>query len=506
MRLAIVGTGLIGGSFALAARQAGWATEIVGIDADASRAAAAVAAGIVDQAASTVPVAADAVLLAVPCNRIADWVIRLADHPGIVFDAGSVKGPIIERVREALGAVPARFVPGHPIAGSERSGPAAAHAGLFDGHETILTPTPGTDPGAVEQVARWWQTLGARVTRMAAAEHDRILALTSHLPHLVAFAYLQRVAPAHLAHAAGGFRDFSRIAASDPAMWAPIFSLNRVAVLAELDGLQGELERIRALIAAGDEAGLAALIDHARTRRRAFQSAPAGDAAVGADGAAPVIAIDGPSGSGKGTIASLLAQRLGWRLLDSGALYRIVAACALDRDVSLDDPAALAALAMDLEITFEGERVLADGADLTLVIRTEEVSQGASRVAALQPVRDAILGLQRNLRRPPGLVADGRDMGTVVFPDAELKVFLDASAEVRAERRYNQLKNKGLSVSLGALLASIRERDERDRRRAVAPLRPARDAVLIDSTRLAVDEVLAEVLEAARVRGLITRT
>jgi len=506
MRLAVVGTGLIGGSFALAARQAALSTEIVGIEPDAHRAAAAVAAGIVDRVVDTVPDDADAVLLAVPCNLIAEWVVRLADHPGVVFDAGSVKAAIVERVRVELGALPRRFVPCHPIAGSERSGPAAAHAGLFDGHETILTPSTETDPAAVDKVAHWWQTLGARVTRMAPDEHDRILALTSHLPHLVAFAYLQRIEPEHLAHAAGGFRDFSRIAASDPAMWAPIFSLNRAAVLAELDGLQMELERTRALIVASDEAGLAALIERARTRRLAFQSASAGSAPGTAAGSIPVIAIDGPSGSGKGTIASLLAQRLGWHLLDSGALYRIVAAAALDRGVSLEDPDALAALALGLEIAFEGERVVVDGADLTLVIRTEEVSQGASRVAALQPVRDAILDLQRSLRRPPGLVADGRDMGTVVFRDAELKVFLDASAEVRAERRYNQLKNKGLSVSLAALLANIRERDERDRRRAVAPLRPAEDSVLIDSTAMAVDEVLAQVLEAARVRGLVIRT
>ena len=145
-------------------------------------------------------------------------------------------------------------------------------------------------------------------------------------------------------------------------------------------------------------------------------------------------------------------------------------------------------------------------ADLTRAIRTEESSQGASQVAVLQPVRDAILDVQRAQCRPPGLVADGRDMGTVVFPEAPLKVFLDASAEVRAERRYNQLKNNGLSVSLAALLANIRERDERDRRRAVAPLRPAEDSVLIDSTELSIDEVLGRVLEAARVRGLVART
>jgi cytidylate kinase len=220
----------------------------------------------------------------------------------------------------------------------------------------------------------------------------------------------------------------------------------------------------------------------------------------------PVITIDGPSGSGKGTIAALLAEHLGWHLLDSGALYRIVAAVALARGIPLDDADALASMAAGLDIVFGADCIRVDGEDLSLRIREEEVSAGASRVAVLQPVRDAILALQRGQRRPPGLVADGRDMGTVVFPEAPLKVYLDATAEVRAERRYNQLKNKGLSVSLAALLASIQERDERDRRRAVAPLRPAPDAILIDSTKMSIEAVLSRVLDEAGSRGLTPST
>lgn len=219
-------------------------------------------------------------------------------------------------------------------------------------------------------------------------------------------------------------------------------------------------------------------------------------------GVVPVIAIDGPSGSGKGTLCALLARHLGWHLLDSGALYRIVAAVALNRGLPLDDGARLAETARALAVRFDGARVEVDGADLTDQIRTEAVSEGSSKVAALVPVREAILDLQRAQRRAPGLVADGRDMGTVVFPDAPLKVFLDASVEVRAERRYNQLKNKGLSVSLAGLLASIRERDERDRGRAVAPLHPAADAILIDSTAMSIDEVLQRVIDEAAAREL----
>ena len=215
-----------------------------------------------------------------------------------------------------------------------------------------------------------------------------------------------------------------------------------------------------------------------------------------------VIAIDGPSGSGKGTLAALLARRLGWHLLDSGALYRIVAAAAMARDLQLDDGKSLAVMAASLNIRFEPDGVWVDGEDLTATIRSEAVSSGSSRVAALTPVRQAILEQQRGMCRSPGLVADGRDMGTVVFPEAKLKIFLDASPQVRAQRRYNQLKNKGLSVNLRALLESIQERDARDRGRAVSPLRPANDAILLDSTGMSIDTVFERVYAEAVARRL----
>ncbi|WP_295390227.1 (d)CMP kinase [uncultured Thiodictyon sp.] len=212
----------------------------------------------------------------------------------------------------------------------------------------------------------------------------------------------------------------------------------------------------------------------------------------------PVVTIDGPSGTGKGTLAVLLAARLGWQCLDSGALYRVLGLAAARRGIDLDDAPALAALAGNLGVSFVGGRVLLDGADLGDAIRTETAGMAASRVAVHPGVRAALLEWQRRQACPPGLVADGRDMGTVVFPRAGLKVFLDASAQVRAERRYKQLREKGLDANLPALVEEIAERDARDRNRAVAPLRAAADAVMVDSTALSINDVFDLVVEEVR--------
>ncbi len=215
----------------------------------------------------------------------------------------------------------------------------------------------------------------------------------------------------------------------------------------------------------------------------------------------PVITIDGPSGSGKGTIAQRLAEQLGWHLLDSGAIYRVLSLAALHHDVELDSEAALVPLAANLEVQFqvEGElvKVILEGEDVSRTIRTEEVGNAASKIAAFPRVREALLRRQRAFRQAPGLIADGRDMGTVVFPEADVKIFLDASAEERAQRRYKQLQDKGFDVNFERLLTEIRERDDRDRNRAVAPLKPAEDALVVDSTSMTIDEVLATVLAYA---------
>lgn len=217
----------------------------------------------------------------------------------------------------------------------------------------------------------------------------------------------------------------------------------------------------------------------------------------------PVVAIDGPGGAGKGSVAAAVADELGWHLLDSGALYRAVGVCARWRGVAEDDATALVAMVQSLTIRFTSAGVTVDGEELGDAIRGDEAARTASRIAALAPVRAALLCAQRALRMPPGLVADGRDMATVVFPDALVKIFLTASARERARRRIEQLKRlkqAGPSVSLPRLLESIRERDERDRTRPVAPLVQAPDAVTIDSTSLSIEEVARRVLVLVAVR------
>ena len=215
-----------------------------------------------------------------------------------------------------------------------------------------------------------------------------------------------------------------------------------------------------------------------------------------------MVAVDGPAASGKGTIAERVATVLGYRYLDSGALYRLVALKALRTGADVDDPAALAALARGLDATFTGGRLGLDGEDVTDAVRDEAVSAAASRVAVHAPVRAALLERQRAFRVPPGLVADGRDMGTVVFPDAAVKVFVTASADERARRRHRQLAQRGIDVNIQSLLCDIRERDARDGSRAVAPLVPAADAAVVDTTELTIDAAVEAVLARVRAAGL----
>jgi CMP/dCMP kinase len=225
------------------------------------------------------------------------------------------------------------------------------------------------------------------------------------------------------------------------------------------------------------------------------------------DQSAMVITIDGPSGSGKGTLSQMLARHLGFHLLDSGALYRLVALAAMKRNLDISNEQIVTPVALNLNVRFtisdHSMSVLLDDENVTEAIRQEVVGMGASQIAAYVGVRSALLERQRAFAVPPGLVADGRDMGTIVFPDAVAKIFLTASAEARAERRFKQLQQKGEYVDKAALIADIRERDTRDSSRPVSPLKPAEDAVIIDSTHMGIDEVFNEMLKVVKAKTVV---
>lgn len=225
----------------------------------------------------------------------------------------------------------------------------------------------------------------------------------------------------------------------------------------------------------------------------------------------PVITIDGASGTGKGTVTHIVAKKLGWHLLDSGVLYRVLALAAQNKQISLADEAVLAPLAESLDVRFvevelgKSLSVFLEKQDVTNIIRTETVGNAASKVAAFPKVRTALFNRQRAFRQSPGLVADGRDMGTVIFTDAILKIFLTASPEERASRRYNQLNAQGIHVNLSALVKELYERDKRDQERAVAPLKPAPDAIIIDTDPLTIEQVVARIMIEAKQKGITVK-
>jgi len=517
MCVLIVGLGLIGGSVARALRQNEVCRSIVACGRDEAPLRKAQAEGVIDDWSTDLACVAglaDLIVIAVPTLSVRPILVLLQRHArqdAIITDAASVKGSVVADVRAVYGMDHDFFVPAHPIAGSEKSGYEASSATLYMQRKVILTPVQRTSALAVDAVTFLWQRLGADVHIMDVEKHDSVLAATSHLPHLLAYSLVNTLTQQQLSddifrYAAGGFAGFTRIASSDPSMWRDIFLANGPATVAVLDAYMAQLSRMRQALLEKDASFMMDRFINAKTARDQFiarhfnkselgENAPDGQVS-GAFSAAPVLTIDGPGGSGKGTISTRVAAVLGWHFLDSGALYRLLGLAARKAGVSTGDESGLRALAevMDIHFDLEGGGIWLDGQEVSDRLRDEVAGAAASEVAACPAVREALLERQYQFRQWPGLVADGRDMGTVVFPDAQVKVFLTASAEERAKRRYKQLIDKGIDVNLSALFLDIQARDERDSSRSISPLKPADDAVTVDTTALTIDQVVAQVL------------
>jgi cytidylate kinase len=521
-RVLIVGLGLIGGSVARGLRSRHACGAIYACDRDAESLRRAKADGVIDEWAtqlSEIAPKADIIFIAVPTLSFRSVLRELKNNvskDAIITDAASVKGSVVTDLLAEFPEGNPHFVPGHPIAGSEQSGYVASIGGLFEQRKVILTPLADTSPLALATIRELWAVLDSEVHDMSVDSHDSVLAATSHLPHLLAYALVNTLSGQQqvddiFRYAAGGFAGFTRIASSDPAMWRDIFLANGRATVEVLDTYLQELSRMRQAILAGDGAFMQSRFESAREARQHFARLHFAESSDNADGGAvlsyendaiPVLTIDGPGGAGKGTISTQIARTLGWHYLDSGALYRLLGIAATRDGVSLQDEQGLLDLALSMDVRFEadGGKVWLDGREVTDALRQETAGAVASRLAVIPSVRAALLGRQQQLRQPPGLVADGRDMGTVVFPDAQVKVFLTASAEERAKRRYKQLIDKGIDVNLSALFLDIKARDERDSLRSISPLKPAEDAVLVDTTELSIDQVVAKVLNLVRGR------
>jgi len=516
MRVLIIGLGLIGGSVARGLRSRGLCKAIDACGRDPKPLQLAARQGVIDawstDLAELAP-RADIILIAVPTlsvRRILSLLESLLSEHTIVTDAASVKGSVIEDLRAVFGQIPSMFVPGHPIAGSEQSGYEASNELLFTDRKVILTPLEETDAQALRVVQELWQGLGAQISSMSVRDHDAVLASTSHLPHLLAYTLVNTLSSQSLTddifrYAAGGFAGFTRIAGSDPVMWRDIFLANGPATVAVLDAYTDELARMREALVRSDGEALEGAFSKAKAARSHFvEQYYKPEQGSSQQMPAAVLTIDGPGGSGKGTISAQLAQLLGWHYLDSGALYRLLGIAAKRARVATNDANDLLALLDDISIRFEASdgSVWLGEEEVSSELRQEAAGTLASEVAVVPAVRAALLARQHQFRQAPGLVADGRDMGTVVFPDALLKIFLTASPEERANRRYKQLIAKGNDVNLSALFLDIKARDERDSNRAASPLKPADDAIVVDTTDLSIEQVVAKVFEMVRQRLL----
>lgn len=509
-RVTVVGIGLIGGSLALAAKKRGLVGDVIGVARSESTRQSALALGAADQVTEDVAAAvreSDLIYVAAPVAAIPDLLEKIASEVKLgatVTDAGSIK---VDICRCGLHLLPASFIGGHPMAGSEKGGVSSAHADLFENRTYLLTPQDA-DEELLQRFTSFVSALGAQPVVTTPEEHDRLVAYSSHLPHLWAAALALSLAEgpegAKLAPFAGsGLRDTTRIAASDPRLWRDIFLGNRQHVLYACQQAETALRRLRDLVQQQDSTGLQEALAMAKSFREGL-GAPDGGSESVVQGLR--VAIDGPAGAGKSTVARDVAHALNYTFIDTGAMYRAVAYFAMQQDlVPGRDDDKIGDLSGKLGFEFRAvgaeRHLFVDGEDVEHRVRLPEVGRMSSPVSAIPLVRHNLVVAQRQMAAGGAIVMEGRDIGTVVLPDAEVKIFLTASPQERARRRYRQLRDMGMELSYDEILKEQTVRDQRDSSRAVAPLRKAEGAVEILSDGLAREEVVERIVTLVRERA-----
>ncbi len=500
--ITIVGVGLIGGSFARVCKKKKLADRIIGFGRDEGNLKRAVELNVIDLYSLNIKDVvgdSDFILLATPVSsiiKIAKEMMPYLKEGAIITDAGSVKGEIVREMDRML-PKGIFFVGAHPIAGTEKSGVEASFVELFEGSRCVITATDKTNSAAFEKVKEIWKETGSEVILMDADKHDKYLAAVSHLPHVVAYALVNSIGELDvkekgiLSFSGGGFRDFTRIAASSPVMWREICLMNGDQVIKMINIFQDTLKVLKNMIADSDADGLEREFEKARNIKLNTQHSTLNTKII--------ITIDGPAGSGKSTAAKILSKKFNYKYIDTGAMYRAVALKSIERNISLSDEKRVSEIAEGIKIEFvagdNNQKIYANGEDVTLKIREETIGKGASVVSAYSGVRKALLIKQREMGKSGGVVMEGRDIGTVVFPDADIKFFLDVSVEERGKRRYGELKEKGEDVRLDRIIEDIKDRDNNDVSRNLAPLRKAPDSTVIDTTGISIDEVIENMLQ-----------
>lgn len=503
---AIIGVGLIGGSFGMALKKRGLVGKVIGIGRSPERLQLAADLGAIDSWSldlESVISECDLVYISTPVSLELEYVRQvaaLAKPSCIITDAGSTKSELCRGVDAILGAGHC-FVGGHPMAGSEAAGVDAASPDLFVGATYVLTPTTATDASALTVMRDLAEAIGSRVTVMDPDAHDRCAAIISHLPHIISAALIamakehSQLDPQVFDLVAGCYRDMTRVAGSSPVIWRDICLSNVSGIESASVAFKNALDVGLNYLKNDDSEGFERWFAEAKEVR---DTLVAKKSCRGTMNKKISIAIDGPAGSGKTTVAREVSRSLGYKYIDTGAMYRASAWKSLELQIPLDDEDAIATMAGEMSIDFaegDGSRIFVDGVDVSKAIRTPEVTRLSSPISAISGVRRHLVAQQRRLAGDGGVVMEGRDIGSVVLPDAELKVFLTASIEERARRRCAEMLASGMQADIDVIKSEIAERDHRDSTRSDSPLVKAEGAVEVDTDALSVDQVIERIVE-----------